>query len=492
MSRFLLCALLLVMPLLGCGSDPSNGSENLPECTEDWQCSSNKCENGICSLFVGEDSTTQPPEDGVAKDLGDDPDTTPLLDTVTPPEDTVTPPQDTTQPPDTTVKPPLGKVGDIGVYPTTYLFTYVPYVVNPQGTLIDIYNEGGAPLTLGSIKFQAGSSSEFTITALPPMPKIIDPYDHVSVMVAFKEKAPHGKGYLLIGSDDPDEPVVTGTLDSQSKVAAQPCIQINPSTLSFGAVERGQSKTLPFKLINCSDSIPLQINKIERSAGFFGMALSDEFQITPSQPLTPFILAPNQTADLNVTYAPGLAGFDSGHFMFKNNDPTSPEAKLAVSGTGTPPPLEKIGLHFELEWDTNNTDVDMHILSQGGEFGSCATDCFYGNMHPDWGIAGNYLDDPFLDYDDVDGYGPEHTNIEEPIAGSYKVIMHYYADNSEGASKPTVRVYSYGQLIKTFGPTSLSSTNMTWDVCSVDWPSAAVTTLGNVYSGSSPGACFNF
>lgn len=489
MKRIALSSALLL--LAACGSDSNGPTDEGPECTQDWQCSSNRCENGQCSLFVDQDTAVQPPEDATGKDLDQPQDVPEPNDVLTPPD--TTPPQDTTQPEDTgTVKPPIGNVGDIGVYPDSYLFTYIPQVVNPQGTLIDIYNEGGGPLTIGSIKFEAGSSPEFTISALPPLPKILDPYSHVSVMVVFKEKAPHGKAYLLIGSDDGDEPVVKVTLDSQAKVSAQPCIQISPSALNFGSVERGQTKTLPFTLINCSDAIPLQVNKIERSAGFFGMALSDEFQITPAEPVTPFMIGPNQTVPLNVTYAPGLAGFDSGHFLFKNSDPSSPEAKLAVSGTGTPPPLEKIGLHFELEWDTNGTDVDMHILSPGGEFGSCATDCYYGNMHPDWGTPNDYIDDPFLDYDDVDGYGPEHTNIEEPKPGKYKVIMHYYADNSVGTSKPVVRVYSYGQLIQTFGPTALTSTNMTWDVCTVDWPSAAVSALGNVYSGTSPGACFNF
>lgn len=489
-------ALVALMALLAsCGSDETNKNNNEGiECTEDWQCPSGSCENGYCSLFSGEDVGVQPTDDAASKDE------TPEQDVTLPPEDT-TPEQDVTQPPEDVQTPQdVTKPGptndpDIGVYPTSHTFTYVPDVVNPQSTLIDIYNEGGSSLTIGKIYLASGSSTEYTIVALPPLPKVMAPFDQVSVMVVFKENSPHGPATLVIESNDPDEPSVEVTLNSQSKVSAQPCIQITPSALNFGSVQRGESKTLHFQVINCSDSIPLQVSKITRST-FFGMALSDEFQMTPTQPTTPFMLGPNQVLEQDLTFSPGLAGFDSGHFLFVNNDPTNGEAKLSVSGTGTPPPLEEIGLHIELEWDTASTDVDMHLLRPGAAFGDCPGDCFYGNMSPDWGVAGEYLDDPFLDYDDVDGYGPEHMNVQEPQAGVYKVVIHYYADSHEGvsggASKATVRVYSYGVLLKEFGPTNLASTDMTWDVCTINWPSASITTLGNVYMGTSPGACFSF
>ena len=484
--------------LLSCGSESQDPGDQGPECTEDWQCASGSCTNGTCALFTGDDTITGDPQDLASKDGVPDNDLTSPEDSVSGDEvKEVTTPGDTSVEDVPTTKPGTpGTDQDIGVYPSSYTFTYVPDVHNPTGTMIDIYNEGGAPLTIGKIYMKAGSSPEFTITALPPLPKTLAPFDQVAIMVMFQEKAPHTPAWLVIESNDPDEPAFEVELTSQSKMPAQPCIQVYPSALNFGQVERGQSKTMGFSITNCSDEMPLQVKDIKRSI-FFGMTLSDEFQFTPNEPVTPFLIAANQKLNFEITYSPGLAGYDSGHFIFANNDPTSPEAKLTVTGTGVPPPLEKIGLHIELEWDTDNTDVDMHLLAPGGTFFDCQKDCYFSNMHPDWGVAGDYLDDPFLDYDDVDGYGPEHINMENPAPGTYKVLIHYYADNhdgmSGGASKPVVRVYSYGQLVQSFGPVTLSSTNAMWDVCNIDWPSVNITPLGNVYTvNSTPAGCFPF
>jgi hypothetical protein len=136
----------------------------------------------------------------------------------------------------------------------------------------------------------------------------------------------------------------------------------------------------------------------------------------------------------------------------------------------------------------------------GGSFFDCTTDCHFGNPAPDWGVPTDWVDDPFLDVDDVDGYGPEHINISEPTPGTYRFIVHYYLDAYEDsfstATNTTVQVLSFGQVLAEFGPVNLDVTNRTWDVFDLEWISNAIppniTTLGNTYvvPGSAIKACW--
>lgn len=84
------------------------------------------------------------------------------------------------------------------------------------------------------------------------------------------------------------------------------------------------------------------------------------------------------------------------------------------------------GFYVELSWDNNN-DLDLHILNGGAALWSDG-DCNYCNLNPSWGPGGGE-DDPSLDADAIDGYGPETTTIDVPAAGSYGINVHYYGLN---------------------------------------------------------------
>jgi len=237
------------------------------------------------------------------------------------------------------------------------------------------------------------------------------------------------------------------------------------------------------ELSNCSASADLTLSDITRSSFLF-LALTDEFQVDP-MPAFPTVLGPGETLPLTVTYTPLLAGPDSGYFILHTDDPNASQLNLDVSGVGTEPPPEEIGLTIQLEWDTNDTDVDSHLYAPGGTFFDCELDCHFGNPSPEWGDPTNWQDNPYLDVDDVDGYGPEHINISEPEAGLYTYVVHYYDDTFNGfgasASSATVRVLSYGVEVATFGPVFLDVTNRNWDVFTIDWPSGTITELGDTY-----------
>ena len=217
------------------------------------------------------------------------------------------------------------------------------------------------------------------------------------------------------------------------------------------------------------------VNNVARSQFLF-QALTDEFQLN-LEGQTPLTLEPGETYDLEVTYTPQLAGLDAGYFRLLTDDPNEPYQQLNVNGVGQSPPPEEIGLTIRLSWDTNETDVDSHLLAPSAAFFDCDMDCHFGNPSPDWGLQGDWTDDPFLDVDDVDGYGPENTNVSEPSAGAYRFFVHYYADTYDGSSpqgsNATVELLSYGSVVATFGPVNLPKSNWVWEVVEVQWPPQA-------------------
>jgi hypothetical protein len=490
-------ALLAATAVSACGSEPGGGSDP-GACTTNADCPGGTCDDGQCVAF-------RPQEDVIPADTAAPVDVKALPDGETQGPDDLkggpdgqeppAPDAEETEPEDTGGPKPSGGDPDILVDPMSHVFTYLPGVYNPETKAVLIYNQGKGDLEITKIAWSQGSSAEYTFMALPPLPKKLPMYGQTSVTVVFQEQQPHGNATLEIHSNDPDSPVVLASFSSQSKTGDTACIQLMPSLLNFGKVVRGTSKTMSFDIVNCSSTVPLTVSKITRSKGFFGMELSDEYQFDPPVPL-PLALAPGQKSTQNVTYAPGLAGVDQGYFELWNTDPAKPKAKLDVYAEGIPPPLEELGLHIVLDWNTDCTDVDLHLLRPGGTLFDCVSDCYFANMSPDWGVQGDYIDDPFLDYDDVDGFGPENLNVSAPVPGKYEVIIHYYADSHEGCggwpSDATVKIYSFGQLLVSFGPQNLQSTGVTWDVATIDWPSQAVTYNGDMGTADQGGMCLDW
>ena len=71
----------------------------------------------------------------------------------------------------------------------------------------------------------------------------------------------------------------------------------------------------------------------------------------------------------------------------------------------------------QLTWDTDENDVDLHLVRN--DTWNNSNHCYYFNME----IPGMVE----LDYDDVDGFGPENMSLETTApSGTYKVIVKYY------------------------------------------------------------------
>ena len=93
------------------------------------------------------------------------------------------------------------------------------------------------------------------------------------------------------------------------------------------------------------------------------------------------------------------------------------------------------GLRVILAWDSNHTDLDLHVVTPNGEH------CWYGErVIPSGGS---------LDVDVTDGYGPEIFSSLTPGPGSYLVYANYYGGESgQAITDATVTIVQHENTLK--------------------------------------------
>ncbi len=144
-------------------------------------------------------------------------------------------------------------------------------------------------------------------------------------------------------------------------------------------------------------------------------------------------------------------------------------------------PTEKI--HIQLVWDTDNTDMDIHLVKpggalwdgydHGGAYPVSYGDCFFSTCKKEFEPSGNPVDWsangwPSLDIDDQNGYGPENINLNDPGDGDYGVYVHYWNDRGNGATTATLRIYLLGELRFT-GAVAFTEEHLLWKVADIRW-----------------------
>jgi len=131
-------------------------------------------------------------------------------------------------------------------------------------------------------------------------------------------------------------------------------------------------------------------------------------------------------------------------------------------------------IRVQLAWDTDGTDVDLHLIKPDGNYNDSFSDCYFANSNPDWGMTGDASDDPELDVDDVNGFGPENIYLDPSEDGTYAVTVHYWSDHGNGPSNAWLEIYIDGQRGGTMGPYFLNGTGSIWRAAEIAWPSGDV------------------
>jgi len=98
--------------------------------------------------------------------------------------------------------------------------------------------------------------------------------------------------------------------------------------------------------------------------------------------------------------------------------------------------LLDVDLRIVLTWDSDATDIDLHVIEPGGE-----TVRYNHNRS----AAGGRISRDF-----TDGYGPEEYLIRKAAAGAYTVAAHYYGTNRQKLAAPvTLQVDIYTDFGRT-------------------------------------------
>ena len=180
-----------------------------------------------------------------------------------------------------------------------------------------------------------------------------------------------------------------------------------------------------------------------------------------SQPRGSAVRGPVPADALETSFTPDIAGSYVLELRVVDDD------GLAASCTATVLAIATEGIRVEIFWESN-ADMDTHLLNPEGTGWFNRDDCYYANCiggdRLNWGDPDRSDDDPSLDIDDTDGFGPENINIDEPAPGTYRVGVHAFSRSGE----VTVNVYCGGreEPDQTFGPRNVMN-NRFWRVADV-------------------------
>lgn len=182
-------------------------------------------------------------------------------------------------------------------------------------------------------------------------------------------------------------------------------------------------------------------------------------------------VAPTPANQTVTAFTPDLAGEYMLQFAATDNDGNVATCETLVRALATE------GLRVEMYWDTGLTDLDLHLLSPDATRWFSDLDCYYANCAAgftlEWEAFGPE-DNPHLDLDDTNGFGPENVNIDRPAEGTYRIGVHAF-NGRRADSKVTVSIYCGAESTEpaaTFGPVTLSgprqqSLNDFWRVADV-------------------------
>ncbi|MDZ7263796.1 MAG: choice-of-anchor D domain-containing protein [candidate division KSB1 bacterium] len=129
------------------------------------------------------------------------------------------------------------------------------------------------------------------------------------------------KDSLLIINNDPKNGTVIVKLTGIGRKSLPQQIALSDTVLNFGSVLTGASKSLSLVVHNLG----------EQNLEVFEVAINDT-QFAAKERW--FVVNPTQSHYLTVIFAPGRSGNFTAQLTLKSNDPTRPEKKVRLQGTG--------------------------------------------------------------------------------------------------------------------------------------------------------------
>lgn len=210
--------------------------------------------------------------------------------------------------------PPPNAEGTLSANPLSVSFGTVAVGSSTTESAM-LSNTGSTAVTVSQATV---STNNFSLLGMA-FPMTVGAGQTVPVQIQF---APHQAGSLS-GTLSVSSNATDGTMAvALTGTGTEPELAVSPSPLTFGSVSVGGNATENVTLSNAGNAA-LTITALTLSGPAFSMSgLS-----------TPVTLAPNQSSNFSVQFAPTAGGSASGSISFLSNAPGSPTT-LTLSGTG--------------------------------------------------------------------------------------------------------------------------------------------------------------
>lgn len=215
---------------------------------------------------------------------------------------------------------------DINAFPPIVNFGTVA-IEGTSARTLSIQNTGNTALTVSGINLVNATSGEISVTGGMPgsFPTSIAAGASIELTLGYNPTDPGpDRAEIEILSDDRDEAMLTVPVMGVGGVPTTCSINVAPSQLTFGLVERGRVATLPVEIRNAG-AMPCLVSNIRLSG-------AAEFSVATGTGGGQVTVASGSSHRLEISYAPTDYGFHNTLLEFDSDDPSQGMVQVPVSG----------------------------------------------------------------------------------------------------------------------------------------------------------------
>jgi hypothetical protein len=178
---------------------------------------------------------------------------------------------------------------------------------------VTLTNTGSTTITISSLTSSVSSFGSADVS----LPFTVAPGESVSINLTFTPTVAGSTGGIITIGSNAANPALNVYVGGAG--VASESMTPTPSILGFGNIAVGSNATLPVSVTNSGSSF-IRVTQVEMTgSGFTASGLN-----------LPMILAPKQSLNFSVTFAPQVSGAASGSVILPNGGVTIP-----LMGTGT-------------------------------------------------------------------------------------------------------------------------------------------------------------
>lgn len=314
---------------------------------------------------------------------------------------------------------------------------------------VEVVNSGRAVLELGAPNL-TGDGGAFTLGELP---ETLNADERAELDVTFlPSQLATYTATLAIPTNDPEHPSLPVTLTGVGVEVPTPDIEVEPLSLDFGMVDPGDAETSWVTVSNEGDG-PLTVGSMSQGG-------SGAFSVVGD--LGGFTLAPDQSTNVVVVYAPTTGLGDNGTLTLSSDDPVDPEVVVTLLGNG--------GGDFEypvavIDGPATATPRETLALDGSGSYDPNG----YEPLTFSWSVVSVPEGSGATFTDD----GTDHAWLTTDLAGDYRVELR--VENTVGLQSAPA-VYEVEAI-----PTDELHVELTWNTSAADLDLHLLTSAGELF-----------